>query len=236
MPKQMHWLDRIFDILEADTIDLRALALLANGDPSDFYCGANLTAVDIRGQDLRGMSFNGANLTGVEFDGDTKLDPAAWTAVEESNKGRVSKDKTERSTMQPFGLKLNAGERIFINGAVLRVDREVSIEFLNEVTFLQEAHVMQPEQTTTPFRQLYFIIQSMLIDPGNAGTTNHLFDDSWHRLSDAIYSQDLHAALTKVRKMVKEKRYHEALMLLRSSFVIEDEILASANVREVQES
>ena len=69
---------------------------------------------------------------------------------------------------KPFSISLKSGERIFINGAVVRVDRKVSIEFLNDVTFLLEAHVMQPEQTTTPFRQLYFAAQAMLIDPGRA--------------------------------------------------------------------
>jgi flagellar protein FlbT len=65
------------------------------------------------------------------------------------------------------GLKitLRAGERIFVNGGVLRVDRKVSIELLNDVIFLLEQHVMKPEETTTPLRQLYFMIQMMLMDP-----------------------------------------------------------------------
>ena len=45
---------------------------------------------------------------------------------------------------------LRARERLYINGAVIRVDRKVSIELLNDVSFLLEAHVMQPEETTTP--------------------------------------------------------------------------------------
>ena len=77
---------------------------------------------------------------------------------------------------KPFSISLKPGERIFINGAVVRVDRKVSIEFLNDVTFLLEAHVMQPEQTTTPFRQLYFIVQTMLMDPTNTGAAKQLFE------------------------------------------------------------
>ena len=78
---------------------------------------------------------------------------------------------------KPLCINLKSGERIFINGAVLRVDRKVSIEFLNDVTFLLEAHVMQPEQTTTPLRQLYFIMQTMVIDPADAATAKRLFDE-----------------------------------------------------------
>lgn len=62
-------------------------------------------------------------------------------------------------------ISLKSGEKIFINGAVLRVDRKVALEFLNDVTFLLENHVLQPDQATTPLRQLYFIAQMILINP-----------------------------------------------------------------------
>jgi flagellar biosynthesis repressor protein FlbT len=44
-----------------------------------------------------------------------------------------------------MNISLRRGERIFINGAVLRVDRKVCLELLNDVTFLLESHVMQAE-------------------------------------------------------------------------------------------
>ena len=84
---------------------------------------------------------------------------------------------------------------------------------------------MQPEQTTTPFRQLYFIVQTMVIDPANASSTKELFDTSCLSLSGAVSRRDLHAALADIRESVEAKRYYEALKKLRSCFVIEDEIL-----------
>ena len=51
-----------------------------------------------------------------------------------------------------MNITLRAGERFFINGAVIRIDRKASIELLNEVTFLLEAHVMQAEKATTLVR------------------------------------------------------------------------------------
>ncbi len=44
-----------------------------------------------------------------------------------------------------MNITLRAGERFFINGAVIRIDRKASIELLNDVTFLLENHVMQAE-------------------------------------------------------------------------------------------
>ena len=134
--------------------------------------------------------------------------------------------------MKPFCINLKSGERLFINGAVLRVDRKVSIEFLNDVTFLLEAHVMQPEQTTTPFRQLYFIVQSMAIDPANAGSAKQLFDASMGDLSKAIPRQDLRAALSEVRYAVEARRYYDALKTLRGCFAKEDEILNAKSPAE----
>ena len=53
-----------------------------------------------------------------------------------------------------FRISLKPAERIYINGAVIRVDRRVSLEFLNDVQFLLENHVLQAEQANTPLRQL----------------------------------------------------------------------------------
>ena len=60
-------------------------------------------------------------------------------------------------------ISLKANEKIYINGAVVRVDRKTTVELLNETQFLLESHVLQPEQASTPLRQLYFILQIMLI-------------------------------------------------------------------------
>ncbi len=131
---------------------------------------------------------------------------------------------------KPLCINLKSGERIFINGAVLRVDRKVSVEFLNDVTFLLEAHVMQPEQTTTPLRQLYFIIQTMVIDPANADTAKRLFDESCRCLFQTIVGDDLQAELGEIGQLVEGKRYYDALKMLRSCFKIEDRILEKTNL------
>lgn len=127
---------------------------------------------------------------------------------------------------KPFSISLKAGEKIFVNGAVLRVDRKVSLEFLNDVTFLLEAHVMQPEQTRTPLRQLYFIIQSILIDPMNAVTTKTVFDTSYSNVYDAMPTKQLRDTLREVRQSVEAKRYYDALKILRNCFPIEDAFMS----------
>lgn len=64
-----------------------------------------------------------------------------------------------------MNISLRRGERLFINGAVIRVNRKVCIELLNDVTFLLEHHIIQPEEAVTPIQQLYIAIQTILMAP-----------------------------------------------------------------------
>ena len=52
-----HWLDKVIEILNAETSDLRELAKLAGGDPRTFYRGVELRSLETAGQDLTGMEF-----------------------------------------------------------------------------------------------------------------------------------------------------------------------------------
>jgi flagellar protein FlbT len=71
-----------------------------------------------------------------------------------------------------MNITLRAGEKLYINGAVIRVDRKATIELLNDVTFLLENHVMQVDQATSPLRQIYFAVQVALMDPGARRSRN----------------------------------------------------------------
>lgn len=64
-----------------------------------------------------------------------------------------------------MNISLRRGERIFINGAVIRVDRKVCLELLNDVTFLLEHHIIQSDEANTPLKQLYLAVQTILMAP-----------------------------------------------------------------------
>lgn len=122
-------------------------------------------------------------------------------------------------------ISLKAGERIFINGAVLRVDRKVAIEFLNDVTFLLENHVLQPEQATTPLRQLYFIVQMMLINPEGVDQAMVMFRKSVVMLLTCFRDDEVLSELKHIDGMVTQGRAFEALKAIRALYPIEDQIL-----------
>jgi flagellar protein FlbT len=122
-------------------------------------------------------------------------------------------------------ISLKSGERIFVNGAVLRVDRKVAIEFLNDVTFLLENHVLQPEQATTPLRQLYFIAQMALINPEGAEQSVAMFRKSVIMLLSCFKNDEVLAELKRVDALVTQGRAFEALKAIRGLYPIEDRIL-----------
>jgi flagellar protein FlbT len=123
-------------------------------------------------------------------------------------------------------ISLRPGERIYVNGAVLKVDRKVSVEFLNDVTFLLEHHVLQPEDTRTPLRQLYFIVQTVLIDPANSVDARGMFGSSFATMLESFENPKIRDGLVEVRELFDQGRTFDALKVLRPLFAIEDAILA----------
>ena len=127
-------------------------------------------------------------------------------------------------------ISLRAGERIYINGAVLRVDRKVTLELLNDVTFLLENHILQPEAANTPLRQLYFVIQTMLMEPEGRETKLQLFQDFYEAMYNTFDNASIRNELPEVDRLVKGGRHFEALRRVRKLFPEEAEILANTNL------
>lgn len=125
-------------------------------------------------------------------------------------------------------ISLKAGEKLFLNGAVFQVDRKVTLELLNDATFLLEGHVMQPEDTTTPLRQLYFVAQSLLVDPANADAARRLFFRQMASLMTTFSNPSILTNLDEVGRLVSEGRVFDALKALRGMFPQEEKILNCA--------
>lgn len=122
-------------------------------------------------------------------------------------------------------ITLKPGEKIYLNGAVLRADRKVSIELMNDATFLLEPHVMQPQKATTPVRQLYFIVQTMLMSPADVAVARGLFDETISRMLEAYDDRTVLDAMASTRGLVERGRYFEALKLLRGLFSHDDDLI-----------
>lgn len=120
---------------------------------------------------------------------------------------------------------LRAGERIFLNGAVIKVDRKVGVELLNDVVFLLEQHVMKPENTKTPLRQLYFMIQMMLMDPSLHMKARDMAAESLAKQLQAHSDIAIRNGLLDVEKALAAERPLEALKKLRALIPMEEKIV-----------
>ena len=118
-------------------------------------------------------------------------------------------------------ISLKPNEKIYVNGAVIRVDRKVTIELMNDVQFLLESHVIQADQASTPLRQLYFIVQIMLINPVGAAEARDMFRRSLPMLIASFDNQDICKGLKQIDRMVGEDDIYEALKAIRALYPLE---------------
>lgn len=125
-------------------------------------------------------------------------------------------------------ISLKPNEKIYINGAVLRVDRKVSLELMNDVQFLLETHVLQADEASTPLRQLYFIVQIMLMNPDSAEQALGMFRKSLPLLLANFTDERIKSALKNIDRQVSEGHVYEALKAIRALYPIEQAILGSA--------
>ncbi len=115
-------------------------------------------------------------------------------------------------------LSLRRGERVYINGAVLRVDRKVSIELMNDATFLLENHIIHPEQAISPLKQLYLAIQTILMAPTKSDGAVLVCLGLISNFIVISEDKDLIKYLIDVRNNITSSRYYDALKILRNIF------------------
>jgi flagellar protein FlbT len=123
---------------------------------------------------------------------------------------------------------LKPNERVYINGGVIRVDRKVTLELMNEVVFLIEDHILHEDDATTPMRQLYFIVQSMLMEPQSEPIARELYQISHQSLIETLSNKAALDGLGDVKQSMERGRVFEALRKIRLLFEVEDGILKSS--------
>lgn len=119
-------------------------------------------------------------------------------------------------------LSLRPGQRIYINGAELRVDRKVSLELMSPASFLLDEHVIDPQSATTPLRRLYCAIQASLIGHGQSSTAQSACRMLLTELREAAPCEQMRAGIEQVDACVEAGRLYQALRKLRGLFPLED--------------
>jgi flagellar protein FlbT len=85
---------------------------------------------------------------------------------------------------------------------------------------------MKPEETTTPLRQLYFAVQTMIMDPSGNNPARALCGTMLRDLLGSFSNSDIRAGLIKISGLVAKDRNFEALREIRALFPTELKVLA----------
>lgn len=134
---------------------------------------------------------------------------------------------TTRITLRP-------GERIFINGAVLKAEGRMSFEILNDVPYLVEHEIMHGQQAVTPLRQLYYILQTMVMEPAGIEMARSVYEDTMRMLPIAFSNETVLSGLETIRTAVAAGSPFAALKTLRGLIPIEDAILGVSGETELK--
>lgn len=111
-------------------------------------------------------------------------------------------------------IALKKDGKIYINGAVIRVDRKVNIELLNEATFLLESNMIDADAANTPLKQIYYVLQSAMLRPGSSSSVNKVLRVMTDAIRHTNGSKNI-PSIDEVTRLCAESRYFEALKVLR---------------------
>ena len=134
----------------------------------------------------------------------------------------------------PTRVTLRPGERIFINGAVVKAEGRMSFEILNNVPYLLESDIMHAQQTVTPLRQLYYILQTMVLEPGGVEMTRGLYDVTILWITQAFTNPAVIAGLKIIKQQIADGSPFDALKTVRTLIPIEDAILGANRASELR--
>lgn len=126
----------------------------------------------------------------------------------------------------PLKIFLNAGERVFINGAVIEsVERNARLVIHNQADILRQKDILTEDDVKTPGQRIYFAIQCLYIAPEER--EQHLL--LLHRLV-----ADFETAAPSARDLIVQMSRHlidgeiyRALKVAKAILKFEDEALSA---------
>ncbi len=126
----------------------------------------------------------------------------------------------------PLKLKLAANERLIVNGAVMvNGGCRTTLVIGNFAHIMREKDVLQEQDANTPTRRLYFILQTMLMQPPPSEAVTASYRLAHTQLTAAYERPENLNVLTEVDQMVGIGDYYKAMMKLHPLIAYEAELL-----------
>ena len=125
-------------------------------------------------------------------------------------------------------INLRDGEKVVVNGAVLRAVGRTEICVESSASVLRGREIMAPADADTPARQLYFHTMMAYIDPENMEAHQDRIVTALQQVSTLLPSEEGRAAAVSFARQVASLRYYRALADCRTLMRLEDAVLAPA--------
>jgi flagellar biosynthesis repressor protein FlbT len=127
----------------------------------------------------------------------------------------------------PLKLSLKPGEKFALNGAVLaNGGKRTNLVIQNKACLLREKDIIQPDETDTPAKRIYFPIMMMYLDGETDDTYYDQFALRMSEFMSAVRDRDALATCVEVSKDVMSGAYYKALLKCKALFEFEQERLS----------
>lgn len=121
-------------------------------------------------------------------------------------------------------ITLKPGEKIIIDGAVIRNGEKASTFYIeNKVPLLREKEIMREEDATTFCSKIYFIIQLMYLDGKNTARYHSIYWELVRKLVEAVPRTT--GIIIEISRHILEENYYQALKLSKKLIAFEKEVL-----------
>jgi flagellar protein FlbT len=130
--------------------------------------------------------------------------------------------------MDMLKIRLRNGEKMVVNGAVLRAASATTLWLESDAAILRGREVMRPEEANTPARRLYFACMMAYIDAEGRPAHQQQLVGLLGDLMNAIESPHAKAACTALAHDLASAQYYRALTHCRSLIDHEDALMAEA--------
>ena len=123
-------------------------------------------------------------------------------------------------------ISLRDGEKVIINGAVLRSVGRTDLRLENGASVLRGRDVMTPEEANTPARRLYFACMMAYIESGDQRPHQDAIVELIRELLGALSSSEARAACVSFAQKVACGEYYQALADCRWLIDYEAQLIA----------
>lgn len=125
-------------------------------------------------------------------------------------------------------ISLRDGEKLIVNGAVLRALGRTEVVVENQAALLRGREIMSPDEASSPARRLYFATMMAYVGDDGAGTHQDRLVTLLRELLGALEAEEAKAVCVRFANRVATCDYYRALGDCRELIAYETAALARA--------